>query len=556
MAADVAVMPSRYEPFGVVGLELMALGVPLVASDVIGYVQDGRNGLRFPAGNARGLAEQAGVILGDPELRARLGEQGRATANSPTYQWDNIARQTVDVYRGVSGHVTRDPGDPWLPSRNAFHHVLVRVTRQDEEYERLRIRLADGTESPPKLDDDGAYWHVPFDETDTRVSVAVHDGDTLWSRRTVDVAPGQTRNHLWLGDRVTGRPVDEFPLAGHGSFERERPDPAAVETVAAELLTGPRRTAIAGRAGLVGIEHVNANLYEATRPDRTTFWFAVNAGTAVGHEPAWASHVPGLPVGLAGLSALLPDADAVAGALSGALTDLRFTPSPVEGSSGAGPTAGLSVEDTEREARAVARRMRLPHDLPLRIVVAGDAVALAREHGIPLTEHPRAGYFRLEGGTAVLYLTARDHEAIGQVADTMWHEVFGHFGWRLFSADERSEGLAEVRRLRSLDPYLSAKIDAWYADESADVRDEEFLAALAEGGVPSRLRQAFNAWLTGWFGDVLVRYGVLTEGTLQRARRDHDLEPLYRILRTLITAVRHNRPVHTDHLVTGASDER
>lgn len=78
---DVFVLPSLYEPHGLVVNEAMACGLPVVASNRVGatgdLVRDGENGFIFPAGNARALAELLDRIVGDDELRARMAARSR-----------------------------------------------------------------------------------------------------------------------------------------------------------------------------------------------------------------------------------------------------------------------------------------------------------------------------------------------------------------------------------------------------------------------------------------------------------------------------------------------
>jgi glycosyltransferase involved in cell wall biosynthesis len=77
---DVAVVPSRYEPFGLVALEAMACGVPVVATAVGGLkeiVQNGESGILVPPGNPAALAEAVSSLLIDEGLRLRLGQGAR-----------------------------------------------------------------------------------------------------------------------------------------------------------------------------------------------------------------------------------------------------------------------------------------------------------------------------------------------------------------------------------------------------------------------------------------------------------------------------------------------
>jgi D-inositol-3-phosphate glycosyltransferase len=98
-AADVVVVPSHYESFGMVALEAMACGTPVVASQVGGLaflVQDGVTGFVVPNGEPELLGQHLIETLLDPELRGRLGSQGAEIARG--YSWDIIAARIMGVY--------------------------------------------------------------------------------------------------------------------------------------------------------------------------------------------------------------------------------------------------------------------------------------------------------------------------------------------------------------------------------------------------------------------------------------------------------------------------
>lgn len=108
-AADVAVVPSLYEPFGFVALEATALGTPLVVSDVGGLaeiVDNGRTGLTFRPGDAAQLATALIETLTDPVAAQARVRRARAELE-PRFGWDSIARQTVDVYERAGAHLPR-----------------------------------------------------------------------------------------------------------------------------------------------------------------------------------------------------------------------------------------------------------------------------------------------------------------------------------------------------------------------------------------------------------------------------------------------------------------
>ncbi len=107
--ATVFVVPSVYEPLGIVNLEAAACGTAVVASDVGGIpevVDDGRTGLlvRYDpddaVGFASGLAARMTELLTDPERAARMGAAGRERVLAE-FGWPAIAQQTVEVYSTV-----------------------------------------------------------------------------------------------------------------------------------------------------------------------------------------------------------------------------------------------------------------------------------------------------------------------------------------------------------------------------------------------------------------------------------------------------------------------
>lgn len=102
-AADVVLVPSRSESFGLVALEASACGVPVVASGVGGLltlVDHGESGFLVPGREPEVFARDVAAILDDPELAARLGR--RAAARSRRYTWSLAAARLRRAYADLT----------------------------------------------------------------------------------------------------------------------------------------------------------------------------------------------------------------------------------------------------------------------------------------------------------------------------------------------------------------------------------------------------------------------------------------------------------------------
>jgi glycogen synthase len=117
--ASVFICPSIYEPFGIINLEAMACGVPVVASAVGGIkevVVDGVTGFLVPLDQKKGgsdisdpekftltLASRVNQLMSDPALRASMGAAGRLRAEN-FFSWEMIAKKTERLY----DHILKD----------------------------------------------------------------------------------------------------------------------------------------------------------------------------------------------------------------------------------------------------------------------------------------------------------------------------------------------------------------------------------------------------------------------------------------------------------------
>ncbi|RAV14560.1 glycogen synthase [Mycolicibacterium sp. GF69] len=98
--ADAAVLPSHYEPFGIVALEAAATGIPLVTSNVGGLgeaVIDGQTGMSYPPRDVAALASAVRIVLDHPHAAQRRAIAARERLTSQ-FEWRTIADETAQVY--------------------------------------------------------------------------------------------------------------------------------------------------------------------------------------------------------------------------------------------------------------------------------------------------------------------------------------------------------------------------------------------------------------------------------------------------------------------------
>ena len=111
-SADIACFPATGgESFGVVLLEAMASGLPVVASEVPGYltvVEAGRDSLTVRPRSPIELGATLTVMARDPELRRRLAEN--ALAKAQRYAWREVATRVIEVYQSARGRATEVAG--------------------------------------------------------------------------------------------------------------------------------------------------------------------------------------------------------------------------------------------------------------------------------------------------------------------------------------------------------------------------------------------------------------------------------------------------------------
>jgi phosphatidylinositol alpha-mannosyltransferase len=127
--ASVCCVPSTgFESFGIVLLEAMASGTPVVASNIPGYrevLTNGREGVLVPPANAEALASAVLALLNDMDRRRRMGQAGQATAYA--YRWETIAEKIAHFYQAVLTDYRRrlDGGEP---EERRWHELTAKIS--------------------------------------------------------------------------------------------------------------------------------------------------------------------------------------------------------------------------------------------------------------------------------------------------------------------------------------------------------------------------------------------------------------------------------------------
>lgn len=122
-AADLAVTPSLYEPFGLVALEAATIGTPLVVARTGGLAEfagDDDLALTFTPGDPANLERAVDCALADPRATRERAERARTTVRSG-YGWNTVATQTNAVYEEAQASLGTGPDDPRRNISDARH---------------------------------------------------------------------------------------------------------------------------------------------------------------------------------------------------------------------------------------------------------------------------------------------------------------------------------------------------------------------------------------------------------------------------------------------------
>lgn len=140
--ASAAVFPSLYEPFGIVALESMAAGTPVVASDTGGLAEiitHGVDGMLAVTGSSGSLVHNITAVLGNTALNEKLRHNGHRLVEE-VYDWANIARRTAEVYQDVYNEFRRTS---WLSRPSVINRLwrfLPSPVQQEEPEKQVPTR--------------------------------------------------------------------------------------------------------------------------------------------------------------------------------------------------------------------------------------------------------------------------------------------------------------------------------------------------------------------------------------------------------------------------------
>lgn len=143
--AKLFVTPSPTDTQGLVALEAMQYGAPVIAARAGGfldYIRDGKNGLHFRPNDHRNLARKMKHLLRDDELRKRLSRNGYETVKQ--FDMKIMVRRLVSIYKGDKGYAQRKTVTVVVPARNEEKHIGACLKALRAQTIRPEIIVVDG----------------------------------------------------------------------------------------------------------------------------------------------------------------------------------------------------------------------------------------------------------------------------------------------------------------------------------------------------------------------------------------------------------------------------
>ena len=131
--ADIAVFPSTYEPFGIVAIEAMFAGTPIVVSDVGGLneiVEHGVTGMKSYAGNANSIADSVLALLFDHQLASNISKNAKNKVKDK-YNWTKIAQDTHFIYQKAICETVAEKQEKERKARKLRQTNLIKFVKQE-----------------------------------------------------------------------------------------------------------------------------------------------------------------------------------------------------------------------------------------------------------------------------------------------------------------------------------------------------------------------------------------------------------------------------------------
>ncbi|HEX3811200.1 MAG TPA: glycosyltransferase, partial [Mycobacteriales bacterium] len=242
--ADMALLASHWESFGLTALELAAAGVPIVATDQFPLVLDNAGtehevGVLIPRFSPDAIVDAVQAIRDDPEGAAERAVNAREVVLGPTYRADQIVKRYDDIYRAQPAAPAAAAAEIALPASNYVDSIRVHFLGARTDYPAAGRTLtlthgvgtADPTtpagRAPDGIDEHGPYWDVYLTGESVEGHLAVNlaidnNGETI--PLTVDTVVGQAISGRRVHVRKSGSGTYQLDTDGADVTARVNPD--------------------------------------------------------------------------------------------------------------------------------------------------------------------------------------------------------------------------------------------------------------------------------------------------------------------------------------------